>query len=167
LFIVTEITEKFWEYALDLYEIFIEFKQAYDNILREKLNKALVEFKAPSKLIRLIETTTENFTAQIRIQNELMDSFQVKNGLKQGDGLAPLLFNLTVEYIIRKLLLTTDSIVIYRSLHVTGYADNVNILGRSRMAVNEVYTAPENKAKTVGLNINTVNTKAAVQTRKQ
>jgi hypothetical protein len=109
----------------------------------------------------------ENSTAQIRIQNELTESFQVKNGLKQGDRLAPILFNLTLEYIIRKLALTTDATVMYRSVKVMGYADDVIILGRYRAAVNEAYTALENHAKTVGLNINTDKTKAVVQTKKQ
>jgi hypothetical protein len=134
------------------------------NILKEKLYEALVELKIPSKLIRLINGVMGNFTTQIRIKNELTESFQVKNGLKKGDGLAPVLFNLTLEYIIRKLLLTTDSTVMYRSVQVMGYADDINILGRSRMAVNEAYTALKNQAKTVGLNINTDNIKALVQT---
>jgi sorting nexin-29 len=55
----------------------------------------------------------------------------------------------------------------YRSVQVMGYADDINILGRSRAAINEAHTALENQAKTVGLNINTDKTNAVVQTRKQ
>jgi hypothetical protein len=46
---VRHVTEKLWEYDLDLYEIFIDFRKDYDNILREKLYEAFVEFKIPSK----------------------------------------------------------------------------------------------------------------------
>jgi Reverse transcriptase (RNA-dependent DNA polymerase). len=48
-----------------------------------------------------------------------------------------------------------------------GYADNINVLARSRMALNEVHTALENEAINLGLNINTQKTKAIVQKRKQ
>jgi hypothetical protein len=32
--------------------------------------------------------------ARVKIQNNLTDHFEVKRGLKKGDGLAPLLFNM-------------------------------------------------------------------------
>jgi hypothetical protein len=32
----------------------------------------------------------------------LYDSFPIQNGLKQGDALSPLLFNVALEYAIRK-----------------------------------------------------------------
>jgi hypothetical protein len=36
------------------------------------------------------------------IGKHLSDSFPIQNGLKQGDALPPLLFNLAIEYAIRK-----------------------------------------------------------------
>jgi hypothetical protein len=66
----------------------------------------------------------------------------MKNGPKQGGGMAPVLFILTLE-----LSLTTDSSVLCRSVRVVGCADDINILDRSRMAVNGVYTALENQEK--------------------
>jgi hypothetical protein len=36
-----------------------------------------------------------------KIQNDLTDHFEVKTGLKKGDGLAPVLFNIVLEYAIR------------------------------------------------------------------
>jgi hypothetical protein len=55
----------------------------------------------------------------------------------------------------------------YRTVQVMGYADDINILGRSKTAVSETYTALENQAKMVGLSVSTDKTKALVQTRKQ
>jgi hypothetical protein len=42
-----------------------------------------------------------------------MDGFQVGTGLKQGDGVAPTLFNIALEYVIRKLLVQTTSTILY------------------------------------------------------
>jgi hypothetical protein len=91
----------------------------------------------------------------------------VKNGLKQGYWLAPILFNVSLQYIIRKQSLTEDSTVMYTSVQVMGYADDINILGRSRMAVNEACTALENQATIAGLNIDSEKTKAVIKTKKQ
>jgi len=39
----------------------------------------------------------------IWIQGELSDSFKVDKGLRQGDALSPVLFNLVLECVIRKI----------------------------------------------------------------
>jgi hypothetical protein len=40
--------------------------------------------------------------SKVHIGKHLSDSFPIKNGLKQGDALSPLLFNFALEYDIRK-----------------------------------------------------------------
>jgi hypothetical protein len=42
--------------------------------------------------------------SKVRIGKHLSDSFPIQNGLKQGDGLSPLLLNSALEYAIRKVL---------------------------------------------------------------
>jgi Trm5-related predicted tRNA methylase len=46
--------------------------------LREKLYEALLALKIPEKLVRLIKATMKDTTAQVRIQTELTDAFQMK-----------------------------------------------------------------------------------------
>jgi len=45
----------------------------------------------------------EDSTYHVKIGAIMTDGFQVGNGLKQGDGLAPNLFNIALEYVIRQL----------------------------------------------------------------
>jgi hypothetical protein len=47
--------------------------------------------------------TTTDTEAQAKIRTQLTDPFIIRWGLKQGDGLAPCLFNLAMENINRKL----------------------------------------------------------------
>jgi hypothetical protein len=40
--------------------------------------------------------------AKVEVQTEMTELFEIRDGLKQGDGLAPLLFNLVMELVVRK-----------------------------------------------------------------
>jgi hypothetical protein len=54
----------------------------------------LIEFSIPMKLIRLIKMCLHDPYNRVWIGRHLFDMFQIKNGLKQGDALSPLLFQL-------------------------------------------------------------------------
>jgi sorting nexin-29 len=101
LFTVKQILEKWWEFSINVYQIYVDFKQAYDSIQLEKLYRIMHEFSIPNKLIRLVRATMRNSEAQLKIQAQLMGPFKIRQGLKQGDGLAPSLFNLALECAIR------------------------------------------------------------------
>jgi hypothetical protein len=82
--------------------LFIDFKTAYDKVNRNQLYKALLEFGIPPKLVRLTQATMEGTTAKVKTQNELSERFQIRNGLRQGDALACILFNIALENITRE-----------------------------------------------------------------
>ena len=44
---------------------------------------------------------TETYS-RVWVGNSLSDMFPIRNGLKQGDALSPLLFNFALEYAIRR-----------------------------------------------------------------
>jgi DNA gyrase/topoisomerase IV subunit A len=100
---VRQILEKCWEFIINVYQIYIDFKQAYDSIQWEKLCRIMHEFNIPHKLIRLVRASMRNSEAQVKIQALLTEPFKIRQGLKQGDGLARSLFNLSLEYAMKKL----------------------------------------------------------------
>jgi hypothetical protein len=69
---------------------------------KRKLYKITLFFGIPKKLIRLTKVTMEDSAFQVKIQTELTEPTTTKKGSKQGDGLAPVLFNIVLEYIIRR-----------------------------------------------------------------
>jgi hypothetical protein len=61
----------------------------------------------------------------VKVQTGLTDTFEIRQGLKQGDGLAPMLFNLALVYVIRKLPADANGTLEYKRNQVVGYTDDV------------------------------------------
>jgi hypothetical protein len=108
----------------------------------------------------------EDSTYHVKIGTTMTDGFKVRNGLKQGDGLAHNLFNIALEYVIRQLSVQTKSTIFCKSVQLIGYADDINIMGRTKRAISEVYSELKERTKEVGLNISVEKTKAMVQSRR-
>jgi sorting nexin-29 len=124
---------------VDLFQIYIDFGQAYDHINREKLYEAMIHFHIPVKIIRLVRLTMRSTESHLRVQTELTDSIAIEQGLKQGDGLAPLLFNLPLEFILRRLSTDLEQTIEYKSTQILAYADDIAIISRSLSEATETY----------------------------
>jgi hypothetical protein len=85
-----------------VHQPFIDFKKAYDSVRREVLYNILIDFGISMKLVRLRKMCLSETYSRIRVGKHLSDTFPIKNGLKQGDALSPLLFNFALEYAIRR-----------------------------------------------------------------
>ena len=93
--------------------------------------------------------------------------FLVRNGLKQGDDLSPLLFNCALDYAIKRVQVNQDGSKLNGTHQLLFYADDVNILGGS------VYTVKKNKyslvvvSKETELKVNADKSKYMVMSRDQ
>jgi hypothetical protein len=74
------------EFQIETHHLFIDFKTAYDKVNRNQFHKAMLELGMPPKLVRLTQATMEGTTAEVKVQNELSESFRTQNGLRQGDA---------------------------------------------------------------------------------
>jgi hypothetical protein len=56
----------------------------------------------------------------------MSETFLIRNGLKQGDALSPLLFNFVLKYAIKRVQVNQDGLKL-NGTHQLAYADDVNI----------------------------------------
>jgi hypothetical protein len=85
--------------------------------------------------------------------------FPIRNGLKQGDALSSLLFNLPLEYAIKRVQVNQDGLKLNGRHQLLAYVDDVNILGGSVHTVRENSVALVVATKEIGLEVNTDKTK--------
>jgi len=70
------------------------------------------EFKIPKKLINMCETCVQKRRSAVRIEGTLSSFFENKTGLKQGDSLSPILFNLALQKVIQSIKMVPSVIKI-------------------------------------------------------
>ena len=97
-----------------------------------------------------------------RVSKHLSDMFPIRNGLKQGDALLPLLFNFALEYDIRRFQVNQEGLKLNGTHQRLVYADDINILGRSAHTVEKNTEALVVASKDNGLEVNSDKTKYMV-----
>jgi sorting nexin-29 len=88
--------------------------------------------------------------------------FPIRNGLKQGDALSPLLFNFALEYAIKRVQVNQDGLTLNGTHQLLAYADDVNILGGSLHTVKKNAEALIVATKEIELEVNADKTKYMV-----
>jgi hypothetical protein len=145
---------KKWEQNEAVHQLCIDFKKAYDSVKREALYNILIEFGIPKKLVRLIKMCQTETYSRVLVGNNLSEMFPIRNGLKQGDALSPLLFNFALEYAIKRVQVNQDGLKLSGTHQLLAYDDDVNILGGRVHTVKENAEALLVSSNEIGLEVN-------------
>ena len=97
----------------------------------------------------------------------MSDRFPVRNGLKQGDALSPMLFNFALEYAIRRVQVNRDGLKLNGTHQLLAYADDVNILAGSIHTLKKNAEASVAATREIGLEVSADKTKYMVMSRDQ
>jgi hypothetical protein len=102
-----------------------------------------------------------------RVGKHLSDMLRIKNGLKQGNYLLPLVFNFVLEYCIRTVQVNQNSLKFNGTHLLLAYANDVNIFGGSAHTIKKNKEVLLVASKKNGLEVNADKTKYMVMSRDQ
>ena len=131
--------------------------------------KILRAYGIPDKLVQLIECSYRDILAQIKTEDGLSGVIQILAGVLQGDTLAPYLFIIVIDYVMRETLAGRDvGFTLRRRLSSrypevkisdTGYADDLSLISDTVVQAQEFLESLEKSAAAVGLYLNEDKTK--------
>ncbi|KAL4153967.1 hypothetical protein QTP88_001800 [Uroleucon formosanum] len=130
------------------------FKKAYDYIHRESLINILKEFRFPSKIVSLIGASINQKNIKVKIANTTSQPVRVTTGLRQGDALSPVLFNLVQEKIVREMNVSEGIALGQITIGFLAYADDIALLGDDIETINRLGKKLIKAAEKVGLTVN-------------
>ena len=126
-----------------MHQLSIDFKTAYHSVRRYIFYDIITEFGIPMKLVRIIELYLNETYTRVWVGKQLSDMFPVKNDLKQGQALSPLLFNSSLEYAIKSVQVNQNGLKLNVTYKFLLYGDYINILGGSVQEISSEDTGLE------------------------
>nr|CAH7760928.1 unnamed protein product [Callosobruchus chinensis] len=154
-----QIQSSSYEQNLPLHMLFIDYKQAYDSIDRNKIYSALGKMAVPQKIINLIQMSLKYTSNKVAVEGRLSKRFEVNKGLRQEDPLSTALFNLVLENILREAKIHTKGLVYHNRHQIIAYADDITLVTRTKDELNKIFNEIERHSKMYGLVINEEKTK--------
>ena len=158
--ILRRIIEAYHQRQLPIIATFIDFKKAFDSVDREAMWKILRSYGIPQKVVNAIATIYSNSKSRVRLGDKMSEAFNVGTRVLQGDTLAPVLFVIVLDYVLKQTNpshgLQTDIQTILPDLD---FADDIVAFDSDEAAAENHLKNIEQAGQRVGLSINRKKTK--------
>ena len=150
-----------------LYNIFIDFKKAFDRVWHDGLFGVLNHYKISPKLIHMIQDLYSRGKSSVKVDDTLTDWFLITIGVRQGCLLSPDLFNLYLHHIVQEALRHNQDGVQVADVVIktAAFADDIDQITRTEAAAQSTLTAINNSGKDYGMEISKEKTKILVHSK--
>ena len=101
ILIVRRIIEGVKAKSLPATLLFVDFSKAFDSVHREKMEKILFSYGIPKETVTAIMILYKNTKSMVRSPDGDTEFFDILAGVLQGDTLAPYLFIICLDYVLR------------------------------------------------------------------
>ena len=102
IFVMRQFAEKTIEKDGKLYVAFIDLEKAYDKVWREDMWRTLATYVVLGRRLRAVKALYEDSKAKVRVEDEVTECFEVRQGVRQGCPLSPCLFNVFLDMVVRE-----------------------------------------------------------------
>jgi ribonuclease HI len=132
----------------------IDIKKAYDSIEHWIIRKTLGRggLNLPLPFLNAIMDTLENTSIEVRVAGGLSEPCTIGRGVRQGDPISPLLFNIAIDPLLRRLEERNQEPHDLTGPHA--YADDVDLAYFSHTALEQAWTHVTDFLRVTHLEVN-------------
>ena len=95
IFTLRVLAEKASEFNTSVYLAFIDLRKAYHSVNQEAQWEVLEKkYRLPSKLVCILRALHKDTKGAVRAHSKVSEEFDITIGVRQGNVLAPVLFNI-------------------------------------------------------------------------
>nr|ACV95459.1 reverse transcriptase/endonuclease [Adineta vaga] len=138
-----------------IYACLVDVSKAFDSVSHQSIVRALTMNGAPSLLVKLIMDQYTNINTIITCSGSISNKINISSGVKQGDPLSSLLFNMVIDELFDVIKdqygYTIDNI---GTTNARCFADDLTLISSSRMGMNKLLELTTEFFKERGLNVN-------------
>ena len=145
--------------------IFVDFTKAFDSIHTGKMEQILLAYGIPKETVAAIKILYRNTKVKVRSPDGDTEYFDIVAGVQQGDTLAPYLFIICLDYVLRTSIdkirengfePTKKRSRRYPAKTITDsdYADDIAILANTPDQAETLLRSLERAAADIGLDVN-------------
>jgi hypothetical protein len=135
MFIIRTLIEKYCKKGKKpLYACFVDFQKAFDSIWHEAMLVKLLRCEIGGPFYKIIKSMYENISSTVKTNaNSLVGQLTIVKGVKQGDIISPLLFNIFLNDITLVLneSICTPPFLSNKSVGCLLYADDLVIMSET------------------------------------
>ena len=177
-FVLLFIIDYYRQLGLPLYAAFIDYRKAFDLIVRACLWQKLIAENVNGNFIRVLYNLYDQAKSCVKKGGKISDFFKCTAGVRQGENLSPLLFaiylndfeaflkkhyfGLTHISLAAKRELSDDDVELFFRLFVLLYADDTIVLAESELELQSALNASSIYCRDWGLTVNLTKTKIII-----
>lgn len=162
MLVMQSLVEKYSEIG-KFYICFIDFEKAYDSVWRQALLYKLLKQNIRGLFYHQIKSMYENVMVCVKQNGRTSEYFRSGKGVKQGEVMSPLLFNLFINDIHEIFNEDCDPVSLNgRKIPCLQYADDLIIMSQTREGLQNSLANLHTYCKTWKLNINISKSKVMV-----
>ena len=165
MFTIRKILEGVQAKNLQATLIFVDFTKAFDSIHRGKMEQILLAYGIPKETVAAITILYRNTKVKLQSPDGDTEYFDIVAGVLQGDTLAPYLFIICLDYVLRTSIdkirengfeLTKKRSRRYPATTITDadYTDDIAILANTPDQAETLLHSLERAAASIGLYVN-------------
>ena len=135
--------------------VFIDLAKAFDSVSHKHIKAVLEERSVDPLMVKLIMDCYREIGTCVRTSRGFTRRINMKVGVKQGDPLSPLLFNLAIDPLINSLEASGNGYKISKDkIAVLAYADDLVLVSDSWEGMNRNMAILESFSSLTGLQVN-------------